>query len=131
MKFPEVESSTIYGQPYQTPDGATVITVARGPGRGGSRPMGVFVIKNGQASWEPAVDVTRIAFIGVLTGLVAAALATAAMLRRPPWPDVRITQHRERAPEILLMDQVPVSCRVISPKSRYTRSHARSAPSNS
>jgi hypothetical protein len=93
VNLPSVQPTAIYGEPYQTPDGATVITVTRGPGRTGSGAMGVFVIKDGRACWEPAVDVTRIAFIGVLTGFVAAALATAAMLRRPPWPDVRITKH--------------------------------------
>jgi len=94
VNLPEVESSSIYGQPYQTPDGVTVITVARGSNRGGSSPMGVFVINDGKASWEPAIDATRIAFIGVLTGLLAATLATAAILRRPPWPDLRGTEHR-------------------------------------
>ena len=97
MKLPEVESS-IYGQPYQTPDGTTVITVARVRGRNESGftagPMGIFVIKDGRPSWRAATDDTRIALIGVLTGLIAAALATAAMIKRPPWPDIRITRSR-------------------------------------
>jgi len=53
-----------YGQPYQTADGATVIPVAK--------PLGVFVIRGGEASWVPAIDQSRIALIGVLTGLLAA-----------------------------------------------------------
>jgi hypothetical protein len=90
MEPSSVEPTTSYGEPFQTPDGATVITVSRT----GGRPLGVLVIKDGSVSWEPVVDVTRIALIGVLTGLVAATFATAAMLRRPPWPDLRITEHR-------------------------------------
>jgi hypothetical protein len=94
VTLPPVEPATVYGQPYETPDGTTVITVSRWSGRGRPGPMGVFVIKDGKVAWEPAVDATRIALIGVLTGLAAATLATAAMLRRPPWPDIRITEHR-------------------------------------
>jgi hypothetical protein len=53
--------------------------------------MGVFVVRDGKASWTPVVDGTRIAVLGGLIGLVAAGLATGAMLRRPPWPDLSIT----------------------------------------
>jgi hypothetical protein len=86
----------VYGQPQTTDDGCTVITVSKVRNRGGSisaRPMGVFVIKDGQPSWKAATDDTLIALIGVLTGLVAAAFATAAMIKRPPWPDIKITEH--------------------------------------
>jgi len=95
----------VYGQPYETIDGATIITVARVRGRlragkpeaddaSGrevavtARPVGVFVIRDGQVSWQPAVDVTRIAIWGEIIGLVAAGLATLALVRRPPWPDL-------------------------------------------
>lgn len=71
----------LFGEPYETQDGTTVIPV--------SRPVGVFAIRDGQAKWEPAVDTTRVALIAVTTGLVAAALGTLAVLRRPPWPDLR------------------------------------------
>jgi hypothetical protein len=54
-----------------------------------ARPVGVFVVRDGKATWEPVVDATRIALIGGLIGLVSATLATLAMLRRPPWPDLR------------------------------------------
>lgn len=65
--------------------------------------MGVFVVHGGGVKWEPAVDVARVetieaaagfvaATIGVLTGLVAATLATMAVFKRPPWPDLHITQ---------------------------------------
>jgi hypothetical protein len=95
-------ASRVYGQPYETVDGVTIVPVAkvRGrtrPGAGdaelrlNAKPVGVFVIKNGEASWVPAVDVTRIALMGELIGLVSATLATLAMVHRPPWPDVKGT----------------------------------------
>ncbi|AKS36541.1 hypothetical protein AFA91_22120 [Mycolicibacterium goodii] len=88
------ESDTVFGEPYVTPDGATVIPASK-VGRRGTRPAGVFVIKDGKPVWAPAVDSTRIALLGELIGLVAATLATAAMVRRPPWPDVRVTVSRK------------------------------------
>ena len=75
-----------YGEPYQTADGATVIPVAK--------PPGVFVIRGGEASWVPAVDMSRVALIGVLTGLLAAVIASLAVLRQPPWPRITITDYR-------------------------------------
>jgi hypothetical protein len=99
---PDPSAAHVYGQPYQTADGATVLPVAkvRGRTRPGAedavlrlsgKPVGVFVIKNGEASWVPAVDQTRIALMGELIGLVAATFATLAMVRRPPWPDLHGT----------------------------------------
>lgn len=95
----DADSSQVFGEPIQTADGATVIPVSRvrskPDGQGGrfgritAKPVGVFVIKDGKTSWAPAVDHTRIALLGELIGLVAATLATAAMVRRPPWPDLR------------------------------------------
>jgi hypothetical protein len=76
----------VYGEPYQTDDGATVIPVAK--------PLGVFVIRGGEASWVPALDANRIALIGVLTGLLAAVIATLAVFRQPPWPRITITGGR-------------------------------------
>jgi hypothetical protein len=75
-----------YGEPYQTTDGATVIPVAK--------PLGVFVIRGGEASWVPAIDQSRIALIGVLTGLLAAVIACLAVLRQPPWPRITLTENR-------------------------------------
>jgi hypothetical protein len=75
-----------YGQPYQTGDGATVIPVAK--------PLGVFVVRGGEASWVPAVDTNRVALIGVLTGLLAAVIASLAVLRQPPWPRITLTDYR-------------------------------------
>jgi hypothetical protein len=96
----------VYSQPYEIADGTTVIAVAKVRGKVRpvkanaleatteevavhAKPVGVFVLRGGDVKWEPAVDATAIAFVGVLTGLVAATFATLAMVRRPPWPDIR------------------------------------------
>jgi len=98
---PDPAAAQVYGQPYETVDGVTVVPVARVRGRTkpgdnadlrlSARPVGVFVIKDGEATWVPAVDSTRIALMGELIGLVSATLATLAMVRRPPWPDLHGT----------------------------------------
>jgi len=72
--------TTVFGQQYETSDGATVIAV--------SKPVGVFVVKDGKPIWSPATDDTRIALMGILVGLIATLLAGVAMVRRPPWPDL-------------------------------------------
>lgn len=120
MEFPDVLDDLpvervlrrVYGEPYVTPDGATVIPVARikqtRPRRRGAapagdaaapydvagEPLGVFVISGDQANWVPAVDNNRVALVGVATGFVAALIGTLAVLRRPPWPDLRVTDYR-------------------------------------
>ncbi|MCW2663577.1 MAG: hypothetical protein JWP83_4729 [Mycobacterium sp.] len=76
----------VYGEPYETADGATVIPVAK--------PPGVFVVHQGKACWVPAVDGNRIALIGVITGLLAAVIASLAVLRQPPWPKMTFTDYR-------------------------------------
>ncbi|BAX90663.1 hypothetical protein [Mycobacterium shigaense] len=93
MKYSEVlaqlpadRSVRGYGEPYQTPDGATVILV--------TKPSGVFVIRDGVASWVPAIDANRVALIGVITGLLAAVIGSLAVLRQPPWPRMTVTEYR-------------------------------------
>lgn len=74
----------VFGDPIEH-DGVVVVPVARVAGGGGgggdsednggggfgltARPAGVYVIKNGQVSWRPAIDPVRVA------ALVAVALA--------------------------------------------------------
>jgi len=94
MKRSELPSaeSWVYGEPHQTADGATVITAARVSGDDAgvtATPLGVMVIRGDHAKWVAAVDADRIALIGVLTGLLSAVIASLAVLRRPPWPDLR------------------------------------------
>ena len=101
------DAARVFGEVYETADGAMVIPVTsvRGASRPGvsdgrsalhARPAGVFVIKDGKAAWVPAVDAGRIAMMGILVGLVSAALAGVAMVRRPPWPDLHGDISRRR-----------------------------------
>jgi uncharacterized spore protein YtfJ len=79
----------VYGEPYEK-DGVTIIPVARVSGVGGagggtghegegsghgyalkSEPVGVYVIKDGQVSWQPAVDPNRIVAGAFLVGVIA------------------------------------------------------------
>jgi hypothetical protein len=82
----------VYGEPCRMADGGTVITVAK-VRSGTATPLGVFVVHDGTARWVPAIDANRIALIGVITGLLAAVIASVAVLRRPPWPDLSATSH--------------------------------------
>jgi uncharacterized spore protein YtfJ len=84
---------TVIGEPV-TQDGLTVIPVAKINGGGGggggtkpgtsgeesgtgvgfgisSRPVGVFVIKDGKVGWRPAVDVNKVIMGGQLVAIVA------------------------------------------------------------
>ena len=83
-------SRKIFGEPHETADGTTIIPVSRPSRWRGTtmRPVGVFVIHDGKVAWQPAVDSTRIALMGETIGLAAAVIATLAVLRRPPWPDL-------------------------------------------
>jgi hypothetical protein len=83
------DAARVFGGAYQTDDGTTVIPVTT-MRSARPRPAGVFVVKDGKASWVPAADdAGRIAMMGILVGLVAATFAGIAMVRRPPWPDLR------------------------------------------
>ena len=82
----------VYGEPYQTADGATVITVARvrtTPFGRTESPIGVCVIRGGHGTFVSALDVNVVPTIAISTGLAAAVITTLALLRRPPWPDLR------------------------------------------
>jgi uncharacterized spore protein YtfJ len=81
----------VFGEPFEKA-GLTIIPAARvqggvgagggedpqrggkGSGSGlamGARPVGAFVIRDGELSWRPAVDVTRIALGGQVVAVVA------------------------------------------------------------
>jgi hypothetical protein len=81
------DAASVFGEAYQTADGSTVIPVTTVRGAA-PKAAGVYVVKDGTASWVPAVDEGRIAMMGILVGLVSATLAGVAMVRRPPWPDL-------------------------------------------
>jgi uncharacterized spore protein YtfJ len=81
----------VFGEPYEQ-NGVTIIPAARiqgGAGAGGgedpqgqgkgsgsgfgmtARPVGAFIIREGELSWRPAVDVTRIVLGGQVVAVVA------------------------------------------------------------
>ena len=76
----------VYGEPYQE-DGLTIIPAANVMGGGGgggdtegnggagfgvrARPAGAWVIKDGEATWKPALDLNRTILVGQLIAIVA------------------------------------------------------------
>ncbi len=94
----------VFGDPVET-DGVTIIPVARIAGGGGggggegtaeqqtgsgfgtgfgvrAEPVGIYSIRNGEVSWKPTIDATRLARgCQVLAGIVAVCLALVAIRR--------------------------------------------------
>jgi uncharacterized spore protein YtfJ len=80
----------VYGEPIQE-DGLTIIPAASVMGGGGgggdtegngglgfgvrARPAGAWVIKNGEATWRPALDLNRVILVGQLIAIVALLVA--------------------------------------------------------
>jgi uncharacterized spore protein YtfJ len=78
----------VYGTPIEK-DGLTIIPAASVSGGGGgpadsgggvgygvrARPVGAFVIKDGNVRWEPAIDATRLALRGMLIPIVGMLVA--------------------------------------------------------
>src|SRR5262245_47291629 len=77
----------VYGGPIES-EGVTVVPVAKVGGGGGgggdnennggggfglgAKPVGAYVIKDGDVSWQPAVDVNRIIAFAFILGLAFA-----------------------------------------------------------
>jgi uncharacterized spore protein YtfJ len=77
----------VYGDPVEA-EGVTIVpaAVVRGGGGGGgdeennggagfglqARPAGAWVIRDGDATWKPAVDLNRVAVLAFLLGLAFA-----------------------------------------------------------
>lgn len=75
----------VYGDPIER-DGILVIPAAKvsgGAGGGGdnennggggfgirARPVGAWIIRDGEVSWEPAIDATRIASLSMLVAII-------------------------------------------------------------
>ncbi|GAB3881302.1 hypothetical protein GCM10029964_037160 [Kibdelosporangium lantanae] len=81
-----VKPSGHFSAPVEAADGTTVLPVSDARGRA----IGVFVVADGRATWEPVVDASWIPLLVGSIGL-AAVLAAVAMVRRPPWPDLHVT----------------------------------------
>lgn len=98
----KVTVSRVFGEPIER-DGALVIPVARvrggagggtgtgphdeGSGSGGgggfeATPAGVYVVKDGDALWRPAVDVNKIVVGGQLVAIVVALVLRSVLRRR-------------------------------------------------
>ena len=90
----------VFGEPYEK-DGVTIIPAARvlggagggsgedpqGQGKGSgsgfgliARPVGAFIIRNGELSWRPAVDVNRIILGGQVVA-IAVLLTVRAIIK--------------------------------------------------
>jgi uncharacterized spore protein YtfJ len=88
-----MSARSVYAEPY-TEGGMTIIPVAavRGGGGGGgderanggggfglsARPVGAYVIHDGEVQWKPAIDYERVAIAGLL--VAGAALVTVSSL---------------------------------------------------
>ena len=72
----------------QTPaDPAGRDPAGRGPASGGgfgfdAKPLGVYVIREGRVSWQPAVDVSRIVLQGQLVAIFALLVVRGVLRRR-------------------------------------------------
>lgn len=89
--------SRIYGEPIER-DGLTIIPAAKMSGGGGgggdaehnggggfgirARPVGVYVIKDGDVRWEPALDLNRIILGGQIVAIFFLLVLRAAFKRR-------------------------------------------------
>lgn len=87
----------VFGEPIDR-DGVTYLPAAkvRGGGGGGgdtegnggagfgvaSKPAGVFVIRDGDAEWRPAIDVNRIVIGGQLVAIIALLVLRSVLRRR-------------------------------------------------
>lgn len=90
----------VFGEPIEH-DGTVLVPVARvrggagggtstaeaneGSGGGGgvdARPVGVFVVKEGVVSWQPAIDVTRVAIAGQVLAAVMFLVLRSVLRRR-------------------------------------------------
>ena len=87
----------VYAAPIER-DGALFIPAAkvRGGGGGGgdtqgnggvgfaitAKPAGMYVIRNGEATWQPALDLNRVILGGQIVGLVALLVLRSILRRR-------------------------------------------------
>lgn len=105
----------VFGDPVQV-NGTTLVPVARISGGGGgggraeeggagygvnARPVGVYVVRDGDAKWRPAIDVNRVILGGQIVAITAIAVLGPAIVRR--WSAQRaLTRHSTPAVEASL-----------------------------
>jgi uncharacterized spore protein YtfJ len=87
----------VFGEPIER-DGALFIPAARVRGGGGgggdtegnggagfgltAKPAGMYVIRDGTATWQPALDINRIVLGGQIVGIVALLVLRSILKRR-------------------------------------------------
>jgi uncharacterized spore protein YtfJ len=92
-----MSAKRIYGEPIER-DGLTIIPAAKVSGGGGgggdaehnggggfgvrARPVGAYVIKDGEVRWEPALDLNRIILGGQIVAIFFLLVLRAALKRR-------------------------------------------------
>uniref|UniRef100_UPI002458099D hypothetical protein n=1 Tax=Nocardia brasiliensis TaxID=37326 RepID=UPI002458099D len=58
---PDAQETRVYGEPYETADGSTIVTVVRpGGGPRAAAPRGILVVHDGQGKWEPGGGTPRL-----------------------------------------------------------------------
>ena len=114
-----VKAGMVFGTPVSK-DGVTILPVARISGGGGggggtgrqtdgqdmdgagggfglvARPVGVYVLRDGQVTWTPAVDATKVILGFQLLGVAALLTARALLKRRRRRDRLRRTEARRR-----------------------------------
>ena len=92
-----MDAKQVFGQPIER-DGALFLPVAKVRGGGGAggdnagnggggfgltaKPAGVYVIRNGTAMWQPALDLNRIILGGQIVAIVALLVLRSILKRR-------------------------------------------------
>ena len=79
-----MDAKQVFGAPIER-DGVLFVPAAKVRGGGGfgltAKPAGMYVIKDGDAEWRPALDLNRVIIGGQLVAIVAL-LAVRSILRR-------------------------------------------------
>jgi uncharacterized spore protein YtfJ len=87
----------VFGEPVTVGETTVIPTAAIGGGGGGGgangdqggagfgmhgRPSGVFVLRGGEVSWKPAIDINRVVLGGQFVAMSAMLLIASLVLRR-------------------------------------------------
>jgi uncharacterized spore protein YtfJ len=92
-----MQAQQVFGEPIER-DGATFLPAAKVRGGGGSggdtdgnggggfgltaKPAGMYVIRDGNATWQPALDLNRVILGGQIVAIVALLVLRAILKRR-------------------------------------------------